>query len=86
MGIAMLQDVEQTECDENIFSENYNKYHCKNCHNGIRSFLQMPALKQLKKHYVDPESCSNNLINPPHPQNLIKQDEDPKLRGVMSLS
>ena len=46
----------------------------------------MPALKQLKKHYVDPESRSNNLVNPPHPQNLIKQDEDPKLRGVMSLS
>jgi hypothetical protein len=46
----------------------------------------MPGLKQLKKHYVDPESLSNNLINSPHPQNLIKQDADPKLRGVMSLS
>jgi hypothetical protein len=77
MAIAMLQDVEQTECDGNIFSKNYDKNHCKNCYNGIKNFLNMPNLKQfVQKHYVSPIS-STDLISAAK-ENLIKNDADPQ--------
>jgi len=71
--IAVLQDVNQDECDGNICSENYYKNHCKNCYNGIKNFLNMPNLKQfLQKHYVGP-MCSTDLINEAK-ENLIKKE------------
>jgi hypothetical protein len=77
MAIAMLQDVDQEECDGNIFSEYYNKNHFKNCYNGIKNFLRMPNLKQfLQKHYVGP-LCSTKLISAVAKENLIKNDVDP---------
>jgi hypothetical protein len=78
MAIAMLQDVDQEECEGNIFSEIYNKNHCKNCYNGIKNFLRMPILKQfLQKHYVGP-MCSTELISAAAEENLIKNDVDPE--------
>jgi hypothetical protein len=78
MAIALLQNIEEEECYRNIFSENYNKYHCKNCYNSIKNFLSMPNLKQfLQKHYVDPNSDLMKLINTAAKENLIKEDEDP---------
>jgi hypothetical protein len=59
MAIAILQEEVSEECYGNIFSDNYNKNHCTNCHNGIKNFLSMPGLKKfLAKHYVDPELCA----------------------------
>jgi len=53
LAIAILTQDDEIECYGNIFSENYNKNHCKNCRNGIRNFLHMPGLKNfLQKHYV----------------------------------
>jgi len=31
MAISIINNELQEECDENIFAENYNKYHCANC-------------------------------------------------------
>jgi len=38
MAISILKDELEEECDGNIFAENYNKYHCANCYNGIKNF------------------------------------------------
>jgi hypothetical protein len=61
----------------NIFAENFDKYHCKNCYNGIRNFLSLPNLKQiLQKTYVGP-ICSSMLKNDMAQEILIKNDADP---------
>jgi hypothetical protein len=38
MAISLLNDELEEECGGNIFAEGYDKYHCKNCYNGIKSF------------------------------------------------
>jgi hypothetical protein len=38
MAIYILNNDIEEECDGNIFSESYDKYHCKNCYNGIKNF------------------------------------------------
>ncbi len=38
MAISILTDQLEDNCDGNIFSEGYDKYHCKNCYNGIKNF------------------------------------------------
>jgi hypothetical protein len=38
MAISLLNDELEEECDGNIFAEGYDKYHCKNCYNGIKHF------------------------------------------------
>ena len=77
MAIAILQEESSEDCFGNMFSDNYNKNHCKNCYNGIRSLLTMPGLKQFfQKHYVDPELQPNILINTGDTQNLHKDDSD----------
>jgi len=56
----------------NIFAENFDKYHCKNCYYGIRNFLSLPNLKQiLQKTYVGP-ICSSTLKNVAAQEILIK--------------
>ncbi len=45
LAIAILQ--EDQECDGNPFAENFDKYHCKNCYNGIKTSLKLPTLKQI---------------------------------------
>jgi hypothetical protein len=47
MAILLLADIDAEECYSNIFSENFDKNHCKNCRNGIRNFLPIPNLKQV---------------------------------------
>ncbi len=49
MAIALLQDKNADECYGNIFSENFDKYHCSNCYNGLRNFVRMPGLKNSYK-------------------------------------
>jgi hypothetical protein len=38
IAISILNNDLDTNCDGNIFSESYNKYHCQNCYNGIKKF------------------------------------------------
>jgi hypothetical protein len=38
MAISLLNDELENECDGNIFADGYDKYHCKNCYNGIKKF------------------------------------------------
>jgi hypothetical protein len=38
MAISLLNDELEEECDGNIFAEGYDKYHYKNCYNGIKKF------------------------------------------------
>jgi len=53
LAITILTEDEAEECYGNIFSESFDKNHCKTCRNGIRNFLHMPGLKLfLQKHYV----------------------------------
>jgi len=61
-GEPILEEADWEECFGNIFSESYNKYHCKNCYNGIRSFLQMPGLKEFFK--------KNSMWILSHPQTI----------------
>ncbi len=53
LAIAISAENKDDECYGNIFSDSFNKNHCKNCRNGIRNFLHMPGLNFfLQKHYV----------------------------------
>jgi hypothetical protein len=56
MAISLLHDELETECEGNIFSDGYNKYHCKNCYNIIKNF----------SHFA----CQTNVFT--DPRNLIK--------------
>jgi hypothetical protein len=47
MAISILENIDTEDCYGNIFLENFNKNHCKNCRNGIRNFLTTPNLKQF---------------------------------------
>jgi hypothetical protein len=38
MAISMPNNNLDHNCDGNIFSEHYDKYHCQNCYNGIKNF------------------------------------------------
>jgi hypothetical protein len=78
MAISLLANIEAEECYGNIFSENCDKNHYKNCRNGIRNFFTMPNLKQfLQKFYVGP-ICATTLKNTATEENLIKNDADPE--------
>jgi hypothetical protein len=35
ISVSIITNKLQEECDGNMFAENYNKYHCANCYNGI---------------------------------------------------
>ncbi len=59
-AVTMATMESSEDCFGNIFSENYNKNHCKNCYNGICSFLTMPGKKQFFKNIMWTLSC--NLI------------------------
>ncbi len=37
MAISIINSKLEEECDGNMFADNYNKYHCANCYNGIRN-------------------------------------------------
>jgi hypothetical protein len=47
MAISILENIDTEDCYGNIFLENFNKNHCKNCRNGICNFLTKPNLKQF---------------------------------------
>jgi hypothetical protein len=70
---------------------NFDKYHCKNCYNGIQKFLSLPNLKQIFQKTCESTTLKNgaaqenlfkngaaqeNLINGTAQENLIK-NEDP---------
>jgi hypothetical protein len=56
MAISLLNDELEDECDRNIFAENFDKYHCRNCYMGIENLA----------HF----SCQTNVFM--DPQNFIK--------------
>jgi hypothetical protein len=89
MAISLLSNLDNEECPGNIFSENFDKNHCSNCHNGIRSLLQIPNLKQfLQKFYTGPicsmENVSNELLlkNTAAQDILITNGADPSMENV----
>jgi len=47
MAISLLTDEFEDQCDGNIFAEGFNKYHCKNCYNGIRNFSHFARQKDI---------------------------------------
>jgi hypothetical protein len=56
MAVSFIESELEEVCDGNMLAENYNKYHCANCYNGIKNFA----------HFV----CQTNIFS--DPQNLIK--------------
>jgi len=51
MAISLLHDELETQCDGIIFAEGYDKYHCKNCYNGIKNFSHFARLTNI---FTDP--------------------------------
>jgi hypothetical protein len=51
MAISLLNDELKEECNGNIFAEGYDKYHCKNCYNGIKSFAHFSHQTNI---FMDP--------------------------------
>jgi hypothetical protein len=47
MAISILKEEMADKCDGNIFSEYYDKYHCKKCYNWIHTFCSLPKLKDF---------------------------------------
>jgi len=60
MAILLLNDELEEECNGNIFAEGYNKYHCKNCYNGIRNFSHFVRKTNV---LTDPRNLINFLQN-----------------------
>ncbi len=56
MAISILKDELEEECDGNIFAENYNKYHCANCYNGIKNFSHFARQTNV---FSDPWNLNN---------------------------
>jgi hypothetical protein len=82
LAIAILTENEDDECYGNIFSENFDKNHCKNCRDGIRNFLHMPGLKKFLQHLVPLENNNERVYEgarankDAEPGNLIQNDAD----------
>jgi hypothetical protein len=86
MAISLLSNLDEEECPGNIFSKNFDKNHCSNCHNGIRSLLGVPNLKQIfqeftKRSISAVENVSNEILlkNAAAQENLIENDADPNV-------
>ncbi len=56
MAISIINSELEDECDGNMFAENYNKYHCANCYNGIHNFSHFA-------HQTNVFSDPRNVIN-----------------------
>jgi hypothetical protein len=86
MAISLLSNLDEEECPGNIFSKNFDKNHCSNCQNGIRSLLRVPNLKQILQQFTKRsisavENVSNEIFlkNAAAQENLIKNDADPNV-------
>jgi hypothetical protein len=53
MAISLLNDELEENCDGNIFAEGYDKYHCKNCYNGIENFSHFARQTNI---FTDPRN------------------------------
>jgi hypothetical protein len=53
MAISILKEKLEEECDGNIFADNYNKYHCANCYNGIKHFSHFARQTNV---FLDPQN------------------------------
>jgi transposase InsO family protein len=77
MAISLLSNIEAEECYGNIFEANFDKYHCKNCYNGIKTFLSLPNHKQIFQKTCDKSICSTTFQNSATQENLINKNADP---------
>jgi hypothetical protein len=87
MAISLLSNIEAEECDGNIFDENFDKYHCKNCYNGIKTFLSLPNLKQIFKNAAQENLINKNadpLQNSATQENLINKNADPNVSNILN--
>ena len=78
LAISLLAD---EECEGNIFSENFDKNHCKNCYKGIRSFLALPNKEKIFQTTYQGPICSSALQKDAAQENhkLINNDADPNV-------
>ena len=79
LAISLLAD---EECEGDIFSENFDKNHCKNCYKGIRSFLALPNKEKIFQKTFQGPICSSTLQNDAAQeinQKLINNDADPNV-------
>jgi hypothetical protein len=53
MAISILNNDLEQDCDGNIFAEGYDKYHCKNCYNGIKNFSHFARQTNI---FTDPQN------------------------------
>jgi hypothetical protein len=51
MAISIITSEFHGECDGNMFADNYDKYHCKNCYNGIQNFSHFSGQTDI---FLDP--------------------------------
>jgi transposase InsO family protein len=87
MAISLLSNIEAEECDGNIFDANFDKYHCKNCYSGIKTFLSLPNLKQIFQNAAQEDLINKNadpLQNSATQENLINKNADPNVSNVLN--
>jgi len=64
IAIAILKEENEELCYDNIFSDSYNKNHCQNCKNGIKTFLKLPNIKEIfQKHFLPFENVSKRVYD-----------------------
>ena len=64
IAIAILKEENEELCYGNIFSDSYNKNHCQNCKNGIKTFLKLPNIKEIfQKHFLPFENVSKHVYD-----------------------
>jgi hypothetical protein len=91
LAIAILE--EEQECDGNPFSDNFDKYHCRNCYSGIKSFLRLPNIKQIfksaSKTFPDDNLIDKNLCacqkSKVDQENLINFNNDVDPRPLATI-
>jgi hypothetical protein len=87
MAISLLSNIEAEECNGNIFDANFDKYHCKNCYSGIKTFLSLPNLKQIFQNAAQENLINKNadpLQNSATQENLINKNADPNVSNVLN--
>jgi hypothetical protein len=85
LAIAILTEENEEICYGNIFSDSYNKNHCQNCKNGIKTFLNLPNIKEIfKKHYVPFENVYKHVYEA-DPADLIIASQMTQIRGIFQV-
>jgi hypothetical protein len=71
MAISLLNDELEDEFDGNIFAEGFDKYHCKNCYNGIKKFSHFARKTNV---FTDPQNLIKFLQKLNHREGAFTSD------------